>query len=229
MLTAYEFSGESSTGAGTSALAPLRTVVPKWPLIALGGALAVPGTSSVDPFFLAYPHYVMVSSTESATRPDTAFFVPELPSHGSGDSSAALAEVRRLSGLTWDQLARVFGVARRSVHFWASGKPMSSNHVEKLHRVLSVLRKVDRGDTLENRSVLLMANEGTIILDLLRDGRFDTVLALLGERTPAGRGATTKVGRALEPVLAFSVGAEQGTVHREVGRYRAVRAPRSTK
>ena len=34
---------------------------------------------------------------------------------------AAIAELRRVSGLTWDQLARLVGVSRRTLHFWASG------------------------------------------------------------------------------------------------------------
>jgi hypothetical protein len=32
-----------------------------------------------------------------------------------------IAEIRHLTGLTWEQLAQVFNVSRRSVHFWASG------------------------------------------------------------------------------------------------------------
>ena len=40
-------------------------------------------------------------------------------------SGAAIGELRRLSGLTWDQLARLFNLSRRSLHFWASGKPMA--------------------------------------------------------------------------------------------------------
>ena len=36
-------------------------------------------------------------------------------------AGTAIGELRRLSGLTWDQLARLFNVSRRSLHFWASG------------------------------------------------------------------------------------------------------------
>ena len=44
---------------------------------------------------------------------------------GSLSDRGAIAELRRLSGLTWDQLARLFNVSRRALHFWASGKPMT--------------------------------------------------------------------------------------------------------
>src|SRR5438067_1440640 len=32
--------------------------------------------------------------------------------------SDALGEIKRLGGLTWDNLARIFGVSRRTVHNW---------------------------------------------------------------------------------------------------------------
>ena len=64
-------------------------------------------------------------------------------------SAAAIAELRRLCGFTWDQLARLFNVSRRSLHFWASGKAMSPANEEHLQRVLSVLRRIDRGSACE--------------------------------------------------------------------------------
>src|SRR6185503_7037508 len=36
----------------------------------------------------------------------------------------AIMEIRRLSGMTWEQLANLFEVSRRTVHFWASGKAL---------------------------------------------------------------------------------------------------------
>src|SRR4030065_864926 len=36
----------------------------------------------------------------------------------------AIAEIRRLTGLTWGQIAEIFDVSRRTIHFWASGKPL---------------------------------------------------------------------------------------------------------
>ena len=60
---------------------------------------------------------------------------------------AAVSEFRRLAGLTWEQLARVFGVARRSLHFWASGPPINAGNEEHLRRLLAVLRQADRAVT----------------------------------------------------------------------------------
>src|SRR5262245_8901698 len=41
---------------------------------------------------------------------------------------AAVMEIRRRSGLTWEELGDLFGVSRRSVHHWASGKTVSPRH-----------------------------------------------------------------------------------------------------
>ena len=87
------------------------------------------------------------------------------------EAGAVIGELRRLSGLTWDQLARLFGVSRRSVHFWASGKPMAPSNEEHLRRLLAVVRKVDRGSARANRAILLGADEdGISLFDLLAAG-----------------------------------------------------------
>lgn len=69
--------------------------------------------------------------------------------------SKAIHELHFKSGLTWDQLARLFGVNRRSVHFWASGKPLATRHEEKLFHLLTLIRTIDRGSARINRTLLL--------------------------------------------------------------------------
>lgn len=94
---------------------------------------------------------------------------------------AAFAELRRLTGITWDQLARLFKVSRRSVHFWASGKSMNQSNEEHLRRLLAVIRKIDRGSASANRAALLAVHEdGSIPFDLLVAEQYERVAALLG-------------------------------------------------
>ncbi len=96
-------------------------------------------------------------------------------------AGAAIGELRRLSGFTWDQLARLFNVSRRSLHFWASGKPMAPSNEEHLQRLISVIRKVDRGSASANRALLLGVREdGRLPFDLLAAGDYECVLSLLG-------------------------------------------------
>lgn len=103
-------------------------------------------------------------------------------------STSAIMELRRLSGLTWDQLARLFGVSRRSLHFWASGKPLNAVNEEHLHRLLATMRELDRGSARENRSLILsVLEDGTMPFDLLVDGQYEQVLALLGPGQAATR------------------------------------------
>ena len=64
--------------------------------------------------------------------------------------------LREISGLTWEQLAKLFGVSRRAVHLWASGGRMNSAHVDRLNEVLSVIRSI-QGDTVEQRREFLLA------------------------------------------------------------------------
>lgn len=93
----------------------------------------------------------------------------------------AIAELRRLSGLTWDQLARLFDVSRRSLHFWASGRTMSAGSREHLQRLLVTLRTVDRGAAHANRSALLDPREdGEILFDRLVEKAYERVVASLG-------------------------------------------------
>lgn len=89
-------------------------------------------------------------------------------------SGRAISEFRRLSGLTWDQLASLFNVSRRSVHFWASGKAMTSGNEAHLQRLLAALRRIDHGSAGANRAALLAVHEdGSTPLGLLARGQYD--------------------------------------------------------
>jgi transcriptional regulator with XRE-family HTH domain len=95
-------------------------------------------------------------------------------------TSSAIMELRRLSGLTWEQLASLFNVARRSLHFWASGKPVNAPNEERLRRVLAVVRKADRGFAAKNRAMLLEDRDGVVPFDLLARGEYETFIELVG-------------------------------------------------
>ncbi|MBV6418701.1 MAG: hypothetical protein CMLOHMNK_03631 [Steroidobacteraceae bacterium] len=94
-----------------------------------------------------------------------------------GAFASAVLEVRRRSGLTWEQLATLFGVDRRSVHLWAAGRPLSAANAERLNRTLALVRRIDRGTPAATRAWLLSPGpDGNIPLDLLRDGRFAQIV-----------------------------------------------------
>ncbi|MBI2215904.1 MAG: XRE family transcriptional regulator [Candidatus Rokubacteria bacterium] len=146
-------------------------------------------------------------------------------------ASAAIGELRRLTGFTWEQIARLFTVSRRSLHFWASGKAMTAENKEHLQRLLLVLRSIDRGSASANRAELLAArDDGTILFDLLGNREYDRVLSLLGggaaKRVNAPRlSEAAMAARAPRPPEEL-VDALQDRVHRETGITRPARSVR---
>ena len=104
-------------------------------------------------------------------------------------------EFKRISGLTWAQVASVFEVSARAPFDWASGKPVNAKNHEKLALAVAAIRVIDRGTADENRNLLLSeAGSGRTYLDLFRSGEFDSAQDLAGE----GSGRPS-FGQALTP------------------------------
>jgi hypothetical protein len=118
----------------------------------------------------------------------TALNIPVSFSVEKNDSTAyttpaeLVHELRRISGLTWAQIAEVFDVSARAPYHWASGKTVSAENHERLGQVVTALRFIDRGSAEENRNLLLgNAQPGQTFLDLLCGGEYELVRALAGE------------------------------------------------
>lgn len=202
---------------GTSsdcALQPARLV-----LLCIGGALAVQATTSTESDTLK------IIERSAAEQTNSGLLVPDATT----SQSAAVAELRRRSGLTWDQLARLFGVARRSVHFWASGKALNASNEERLGRLLAVIGHIDRGNAQETRAALMTAqSDGVIPFDLLSADKFDEVMERLGAGSHRTMPAQTPLSSA---ALAARMPTPPGervdllhdTVHRDVGNFRPAR------
>jgi len=105
----------------------------------VGQIIAGTGTTTVEAFEVVSPPQTSAGA----------------PANETSSANGALSELRRLSGLSWDQLARIMGVSRRALHFWASGKPMARTNEEHLQRVLAAVRSIDRGSAAANRTALL--------------------------------------------------------------------------
>lgn len=67
----------------------------------------------------------------------------------------ALGEIRRRTGMTWDQLADYFSVSRRAVHHWASGAKMTAKNEQNVYKLLTHLRLGETGSPQANRAALL--------------------------------------------------------------------------
>jgi len=148
---------------------------------------------------------------------------------------STLNELRRLSGLTWEQLAKLFNVSRRSLHFWASGHPLSRFNEENLNRLLGTIRYINRGSASLNRNLLLSpGQDGRLLFDLLIAGEHEEVKRILGpgnapqkpQLVPLSEDASMS---RMPPPPEDLVDAVQEPIHREVGRSRPARAARSRK
>lgn len=158
-----------------------------------------------------------------------------LPPIATESSQVTIHEIKRLSGLTWEQLAKIFNVSRRSLHFWASGKPLSPFNEEHLRRLLATIRYINRGSADINRSALLQPQQDSVIpLDLLVSGKYEEVKRSLG----AGKVVENPKLKPLSPEAIASrmppppeerVGIMHETLHKEVGRSRPARTMRSRK
>ncbi len=76
------------------------------------------------------------------------------------------------SGLTWDQLGRLFGVSRRSVHMWANGARMNATNVETLHEIAAFIREHGDSSPEDVRNAVLSPGiDGISFADQLRSRR----------------------------------------------------------
>ncbi len=60
-------------------------------------------------------------------------------------TAGAIQHLRARSGLTWDEIARAFGVSRRTAHAWASGSKLNQEHSARLSVLARAVDRLDAG------------------------------------------------------------------------------------
>ncbi len=125
-----------------------------------------------------------VALTSDGTSATPRMIAPTLgETQGSAETPGRkIAEARRLSGLTWEELSAAMGVTRRTLHLWANGRPIGAANEERLARLLVAVRAVDRG-TARSTRLAIMSPAGTggrLPLDLLAQAKFDEFVMLVG-------------------------------------------------
>jgi DNA-binding XRE family transcriptional regulator len=97
------------------------------------------------------------TQSETDSRPDETIATAV----ASASASELLADeqeirwVKEHSGLTWDQLGKVFGVSRRSVHLWANGGRMNQANATALREFAAAVRAVQGSSPDSTRAALL--------------------------------------------------------------------------
>ncbi|WP_306205177.1 helix-turn-helix domain-containing protein [Actinoplanes sp. RD1] len=98
----------------------------------------------------AKPDPVDVAPVSSAATPRTA-------------QAAEVRWLREASGLTWEQLGRLFGVSRRAVHLWATGGRMNSSNAELLAELVGLVRELPGGPDDRRAALLAPTADGSIV------------------------------------------------------------------
>ncbi|MEU2620894.1 helix-turn-helix transcriptional regulator [Streptomyces sp. NPDC007157] len=74
------------------------------------------------------------------------------------DTAELIRELHDQSGLTWEQLGKILGVSRRSVHLWASGGRMNARHVELVTNLATLVHRAPVRSPERVRTWLLAPN-----------------------------------------------------------------------
>jgi transcriptional regulator with XRE-family HTH domain len=155
-----------------------------------------PHTSATRPFYGPSPRFIApallarwYNQRRAIASTSADYEVPLLPTTTQADPVGALAvadrqprasaiyEIRRLSGLTWDELAEMFGVTRQAANDWANGKAMKPANAHKVQAVLSAFRALPRTSAPQVRIALLATlPSGERPLDLIRTGAIDAAM-----------------------------------------------------
>jgi len=207
----------------------IRERLPSLSVIAVSGALSVSGTCSAEPTRLWEAPYVHESE---ATASGPAWEQHAEATVDAETTRRAISELRRISGLTWEQLGALFDVSRRSVHFWASGKPLNAGNEQRLMQVLDVVRAADRGNARSTRAALFEVRAGTTAFALLTAARFKEARAVLAAGAARTRPALAELSAAAKAARKplppeDSIDAQHDRVHRDPGRSRVARTVRN--
>ena len=161
--------------------------------------LWTPVAANVAHYNVWIGHFVQVSLMEKAwleafTRHVTTVPRVFVPVYGAPEAEVVpetpaqkmAAELRRVSGLTNEEIAPLLGVSRRSLQSWIAGDSISARKEARLRAVLDAIRQLAAGSAVETRERLLArAPHSVRAYDLLAEERYEAAIDLaLGRRRP---------------------------------------------
>jgi DNA-binding transcriptional regulator YiaG len=182
----------SWTSAGVSASGAFRrtqralvpTVIPVQALLdATNSRVLVEGTRTAAIFA---GHVTGSGILMARPRPSRVRQATEMPPRDARSTAELVRDLWERSGLTWDQLARLFGVSRRAVHAWATGARPNAYHQELLSELTQIVASIDTGDPHRNRELLLAPRpERLSWFDEVRVRHADQASDIAGTLSPA--------------------------------------------
>lgn len=164
--------GDSAFARSTSANGPMLEPLS---VLEVGPRLMAHGTAGTGIF-----EGLRRDVTSPPAQTSSGLSISEASAEQVESTARAINELHRLTGLTWEQLAELFQVSRRSLHFWASGKPLNGHNETRVRRALAAIRTTDRGSASLNRAMLLQDRDGVVPLDLLSREEYELFEELVG-------------------------------------------------
>lgn len=112
----------------------------------LGGTLGAVSPVEVVPRVAVAPDRTLPAAP---SVPSPAQAQPALPQ--------LLQRLRRVSGLSWGEIAAAIGVSRRAVHHWLAGDRISATHLKRLIALVTFIEPHAAGDPDRTRALLTQA------------------------------------------------------------------------
>jgi DNA-binding transcriptional regulator YiaG len=115
------------------------------------------------------PSMFLVSGTSTVRANSTTSGATRTRSERDDSRRGTVTWLHEQSGLTWDQLGRLFGVSRRTVHLWASGAGMNAANAETLANLTRLVDATPGRTAAQRRAALLLPDrDGRSAVDRLR-------------------------------------------------------------
>jgi len=180
-----------------------------------------------DSYAMMIPPRLGISGDSTTTSGHPLQLAREATPTCAQTSAQEVRHLRERSGLTWDQLARLMQVDRRSLHNWANGSPMFAANGERLRRLVAVIDFVDRGFVdATAKAILSSTPDGRLVLDWLAEGRDEDVRRHLGRgagpRNEPSRSSQADRESRRPPSFATLLEARHDVAHVEIGKRRIV-------
>lgn len=144
-------------GAGAGSISPRRFMTAG----AIAGTIVIGTLGVITPADAAALQAPIV---ESQTLPGVMAPSPNVPD--GLDVPTLLERLRKVSGLSWGEMAYALGVSRRTIHNWLSGSRVASAHLSRLAKVEAIISGSGGGPAESTRAILVHPRvDGSSILD----------------------------------------------------------------
>jgi DNA-binding transcriptional regulator YiaG len=104
---------------------------------------------------------------QSVTSTTVNIVLPKPTFTGSRDLAASVRSLHARSGLSWEQLAKLFAVSRRAVHKWAAGGAMNMGNAARLAELHTAIDPLGDDPAIVRARLIASDDRGKTLLQTL--------------------------------------------------------------